>query len=406
MTPPITAARFSSQASATGSARIVGLESLRGLMALWVVLTHVLTASGIDTASWHGPLKLLGRGVDAVDVFVIMSGFVIWMLLDSANEGYLHFIVRRVFRLYPLYLVCLLASIPMMSLAVTALRALPWDAAHNADRLQIFADTAAHLPSHLAAHLTMLHGAVPDSWQPSAAYAILGQAWSISLEWQFYVLAPLLFALCLRRAGFAALALFALALHFLPFAPGSLMGQQSFLLPKLYLFVIGMASYLAWKHQDALPAAAINWLLPVGVLAAGVTRSLPLVIWAACFLAILAVHRGARGPLESIVARLLSLPAMRFIGEISYSLYLSHMVILYLLLYTLMPYAQSLGQAGHLASMLVGVPVLAVALSAVLHRWVELPGIAIGKRLAASLPSAQPGPSGGAILNTSVKESA
>ena len=70
----------------TSKKRINELESLRGVLALWVVVGHILPSAGIlDTAM--GPFKFLAKGELAVDVFIIMSGFFIFYLLDTAQEN-------------------------------------------------------------------------------------------------------------------------------------------------------------------------------------------------------------------------------------------------------------------------------------------------------------------------------
>jgi peptidoglycan/LPS O-acetylase OafA/YrhL len=169
--------------------KIQSIEGLRGILALWVVLSHTLAAAGLGT-HWRGPFAVLAVGGNAVDVFIIVSGFVIFYLLDTAHEGYVRFIWRRALRLYPVYLVCLLASLLVLPAAVQAFAAAPWPHPLNASRVQIAHNTMAFLPQQIAAHLAMVHSLIPDSLLPNANYAILGQAWSLSLEWQFYVLAP------------------------------------------------------------------------------------------------------------------------------------------------------------------------------------------------------------------------
>ena len=44
----------------------------------------------------------------------------------------------------------------------------------------------------IAAHLTMTHGLFPDGVLPDVWVGFLGAAWSLSTEWQFYLLALLI----------------------------------------------------------------------------------------------------------------------------------------------------------------------------------------------------------------------
>lgn len=49
----------------------------------------------------------------AVDVFIILSGFVIFYLLDHQHLSYRVFICRRFFRLAPLFFLVVLIAIPI-----------------------------------------------------------------------------------------------------------------------------------------------------------------------------------------------------------------------------------------------------------------------------------------------------
>jgi peptidoglycan/LPS O-acetylase OafA/YrhL len=56
----------------------------------------------------------------------------------------------------------------------------------------------------------MLHGAVPDVLVRNAPSAFLIPAWSVSLEWQFYLVAPLVYAWAVSARSYCRLGLCAL----------------------------------------------------------------------------------------------------------------------------------------------------------------------------------------------------
>jgi peptidoglycan/LPS O-acetylase OafA/YrhL len=78
-----------------GINRLRELDALRGLAAVLVVLFH-LTMGRVE---YNSILKL---GTTGVDLFFIISGFVIFMSLEKKPTG-IRFIINRVSRLYPAY---------------------------------------------------------------------------------------------------------------------------------------------------------------------------------------------------------------------------------------------------------------------------------------------------------------
>ena len=87
--------------------RIAGLDELRGLSILWVMICH-----GAVLWTWM-PLVLNGYGFHGVVLFFIISGYLITrILLDStAKEGYFTtFYINRLVRIWPLMLVALVVS--------------------------------------------------------------------------------------------------------------------------------------------------------------------------------------------------------------------------------------------------------------------------------------------------------
>jgi peptidoglycan/LPS O-acetylase OafA/YrhL len=311
--------------------RIDELESLRGLMSLWVIVNHVIPVAGFQTEHWPFPFRLLGEGTDAVEVFVILSGFVIFNLIDTAREPFRVFVARRFLRIFPVYFVCLIASIVTMDIAVDALQRFSWPHPLNAARLKIFEDSAAFFWPHVVAHVTMLHGMIPAEVLPSSAYAFIGQAWSVSLEWQFYLVAPLLFLVCDgKRYALRVLLLLATLIACLRWS-----ANPAFLPGKGVFFFLGIGSFFVWKMRavcsvwikdiccPALAFTAVTYLS---------TKSVSTAIWVMVFASILSIRSNNCGQIEGLIVKGLNLPIATFLGRISYSMYLTHMLVLYLTL--------------------------------------------------------------------------
>ncbi len=361
-------------ADTTGAApaapRIASIEGLRGILALWVLFSHVVSAAGLGD-DWTGLARVLYVGTHAVDAFVIVSGFVIFYLLDTAKEGYGRFLARRALRLYPVYLIALLVSAALLPATIAAYRAAPFPHPHNDYLVAIAEASWERLPAHMAAHLTMLHAMVPAWRLPHTNYAILTQGWSLSLEWQFYVLAPaLLWALL--RSRWTALAAIALAC-LLSLVPH---GGQGFLPHHVGGFATGIACYFVWRSQPRL-----GWplLLPAGVaLAFLVTESPALVVWSAVFLATLAPASLGAPALHAVLQ---SRPLLT-LGRWSYSIYLVHTIVLVPALALLTAGgAAALGPWGFLALLLALTLAGTLVLAALLYRYVEAPCIAFGRRM-------------------------
>jgi peptidoglycan/LPS O-acetylase OafA/YrhL len=347
------------------SQKVQALEGLRGFLAAWVILGHLS-----QTFDWHFPL--LNRNVLAVDVFILLSGFVIARLIDLRREPYGPYITRRALRLFPLYLVVLALSVPMLGIELTASSGLPFGADANSKRVWLAGEALAHLPAHLAVHLPLMQGLVPTKVMPGAPFTLIGQAWSMSLEWQFYLVAPLvMWSLGNRRRW--PLLLLATSVLLLP----QPYFDDAYLGAKILHFLVGICSYLALSR----PGERRMWLLSVGVLMAGavikdgITEVVPLAIWAIVLLSTFA----AAGGLLHLPARILGAPLAIHFGEMAYSLYLTHMIVFYLSLYALrMMHLGTLAlQAGVAALTLAGTYLLARAT----YLWVETPGIALGARL-------------------------
>lgn len=104
---------------------IASIDGLRAYLAWTVVITHIVWYTGAD-----GLLPILTRvrwgGACAVQVFIILSGFVLTHLIIGQKENYGRYITRRSFRIFPVYLICLAAGVVCSKLYSDTILTLPW----------------------------------------------------------------------------------------------------------------------------------------------------------------------------------------------------------------------------------------------------------------------------------------
>jgi peptidoglycan/LPS O-acetylase OafA/YrhL len=354
------------------------LDVVRGLMAWWVVVGHVLAFAGFQENNVPSVIAVVMHGAYAVNIFMMMSGFVIAKLLADKNESYKVFITRRLLRIYPVFFVALAVAIlvrPLyMHILLDSRAPLPWhyeriwDAENN------------HFWPHILAHWSMLYGVIPESTLRYAGIALLGPAWSMTIEFQYYLVAPLLIFTARRFGTKGWITLIVVAGLVSEVFGATLQGNFPTSLPTfLPLFLAGMTSYLIYaktKEQEAKVPADI--LLAGAPLLYLVTGSVPATIWAVAMALILA---NGDSPVVSRMKSLLNRPSLLFLGKISYSTYLIHYPILWL--------AKALVAcvALHANPFVVALALFALTTpatlgaSALLYHFVEKPGIDFGRRL-------------------------
>lgn len=386
-----------SRARAGGGDRLQAIEGLRAYLALWVVVGHVLWAAGFKKEDFSGVALLIRTPEFAVDVFIIVSGFVIFLALDAKRDGYFQFVLRRFCRLFPLFILLFFVAIPVSTITM-------WNATHASQYLTP-ADMKfdqmltwwENLHWHVPLHLVMLHGAIPEKLLPGAPGAFLIPAWSVSLEWQFYLVAPLAFACATSPRWLLRLALLAIcaAMLFVDYGDIDSVAYGAALPFHVEYFFIGGASYFLYKRRamfdrpDVWFGLACALAGSIYLLRGLITWSpIPTLLWLA-FLGLILEQPSSRA--RRVLSPLFTNPVAQFLGRISYSVYLSHMLIISVVQYVLLNAAPELSQNGHLAILLAATIGVTLPVSIALHRHVELPGIAFGRKVAG-------GPSEGRVV--------
>ncbi len=317
--------------------RFRGIEGLRAWLACIVMVHHVIWFSGLSQRFLQ--LKVFNAlGYYAVSVFIIISGFVITHLLLEKQERYVPYLTRRFLRIYPVYLVCLVAGIFTSYLAFNTFLDHPWGAFPASGQMaaQLQSLRGGELVPQILAHLTMLHGAVPNAVLRDSPYMFLAPAWSLSLEWQFYLIAPLVLACMKNQASRILVASIALVLYCA--YQKSLLGQFSLpsLLPGAFpYFAAGIGTRLLINRLPTFtvyPAASMIALCAFAILD---TDLVPFVAWIT-FVSVMLIEQ-PRDAMTAMIRRAFdaafdSQPA-RWMGARSYPVYLAHVPVFQVIAY-------------------------------------------------------------------------
>ncbi|MDF1690581.1 MAG: acyltransferase [Cycloclasticus sp.] len=364
--------------------KLVGLEGLRGLMSLWVVLSHAVTIAALPVYKAHGVGLLLANGGFAVDVFIILSGFVIALLITERREQFSVYLCRRAFRLFPVYLVAFVLSILAFDISVQFLNSLPWDHPKTAVRLSIFEESMEMFSYHIPAHLLLLHGMIPESVLPATNYAFMGQAWSLSLEWQFYLVAPFLVALMFKYSNLRLLVLCGVFAISEP-AFRIIFGHWNFIFASSFLFLFGIFSYKLYRGfregsvSEKEYVSIFLFVCGVVIVDKAVLRgwlyAIPVLIWmATLFSETLTAGR------FKIVKKINNSRVALFLGRVSYSIYCIHMVVMYVWGYFLVVVIGVESHYVYAFSVLILSFATTLIASKYLYNFVEAPFIKLAKR--------------------------
>lgn len=364
------------------------IVGLRAWLALWVAIGHGLELSGFLRRT-NPVLKFLLDGHAAVVVFMIVSGFVITNLILTKQEAYPQYITRRFFRLFPAYFVCCIFGFLLAGPWLTVVRDVPWQHAagwadYSRSIFELNDQVKNNFLPHFLLHLTMLHGLVPAEILNRSAMTFVPAAWSISLEWQFYLIAPLAIGSLGRTWRLFAVVAAAFLILFL-YKHGVLGTYQiaASIAGETPYFALGIASRLAFEPLSRLKVspvliAALGVFIAYGLL----SEPLQIVVWI-IFFSFMLWHKQAAFP-GSLFRLLTTSRPLLVLGEASYSLYLVHRLVQVALawaslgLVTMTPWTM-------LAIQMIAIAV-AIPLSLLLYTYVERPGIRIGSMLAKALP--------------------
>lgn len=298
------------------------IDGLRAIAILFVLL-------------FHGGLKLFPSGFIGVDIFFVISGFLITTIIHTSLQNnrfsFTEFYSRRLWRLQPV-LLCLI----VLTSLVTLFFYLPDDLMHyfkSARKTTLFISN------------TFFERVTTDYFSANNNQLPLLHTWSLSIEWQCYLLLPIALYLLYRVFGKSHMSrvIYLLTLLFLVASlycsshyPGKTYYQ---VLSRIFEFLIGscvaLSAHRIVLNKYFLELISVSAIITLFYIA---TRSDINVGFPNGYAVVLCIATGALLALgqqsrQSLSTRLLSVKPVVFIGLISYSLYIWHWPVFVLIRY-------------------------------------------------------------------------
>jgi peptidoglycan/LPS O-acetylase OafA/YrhL len=293
---------------------LLALTGIRGIAAWFVVLYHMRLSLAPNIP--EVATAILARGYLAVDLFFMLSGFVLWLNYgERIRTGGIReipgFLTRRIARIWPLhaFMLCVAIAFALLLLALGKDVGASW--------------------SELPLHFLLLHG-----WGFTNQLSWNDPSWSISVEFAAYLLFPCLSLIVdWEKLSAAALSLLLVALAILLhqlMASGGAVSLNDFIpnlgiIRALVEFTMGTilcGLWLHWRHgRRAAILITLSLFLCFLILKGSSmpeTAVAPGVL-AALLLLVAATSEGRFNPLSS--------GPIHYLGLISYSTYLVHFLL-------------------------------------------------------------------------------
>ena len=347
-----------------GQSRYASVDGLRGYLAFGVFVHHMaITWAFLHTGVFNVPeSKFYAQiGLASVALFFMITGFLFWgrLLKQGRQFDWQAFAVSRVFRLYPLYL-------PLMLLVIVSVFYIQgWT----------LKDTPLEVASQILAWLLFER---PDINQyPQTGMLISNVTWTLSYEVFFYLALPLFGMVFVYRKNWKQAVLCLLGIYALYQVVG---WEHSLKKHILMSFLGGIAAaywvrrpqWVAWGQTRLAACIALMLLVVVLFMFRKSFATAPLLLLTA-FFCIVASGNTLFGAL--------TLRSIRWMGEISYSTYLLHGLLIWLLMHRLPVVMQwDIQQPLVFVALAAVASSLLIVISSLTFLFIEQPGMLAGKK--------------------------
>ncbi|MDR9854416.1 acyltransferase [Paenibacillus sp. VCA1] len=315
--------------TSTKKGDLPALTGVRALAALWVVLFHFsdLIVSLVPGLKWLMPF--FEKGWLGVNVFFVLSGFIITYNYQAYFSKfdihkYKRFLGLRLARIYPVYIFSLLLMVLMF-------------AAASVLHVELNKQGDYSLAGFIA-YIFMVQG-----WADSGWYPWNGPAWSVSAEWFAYIGFPVVLLLVNKmKTNTQAIAamgvVFMIGFGLSETRVLQVLTTYDFenIVNVITCFTAGSLAYVIFQKNGWRRGKwnGICLLLLVFFVGTAVFFS-SLTSFSTVFIPFLILGL-AYG--RNIISKCLASPVIVYLGKISYSVYLLHMIVKFFVLGTVMKY--------------------------------------------------------------------
>lgn len=352
---------------------VVVIQYLRGLAAVLVVYAHLDTQISRISADLHLPYASIG--IWGVDIFFVISGFIMYVVAIESDVGPGHFLIRRAIRIVPLYWLLTALIVAGAYVAPTMLSSTRLDAGHI-------------LASFL--FLPWRNPAYEGYWP------VLIPGWTLNYEMYFYAAVALGLLAPRRLRGILTSVIVIGVLAAVQLSASS--GPVSFYGNDVVIeFLLGLLLghlFLKMKPLGArsglilicLSVCLVVWMAEMQSVPRSVAYGIPAAI----------IVLGSL-QLEGMAKRAIVRPAMH-LGDLSYSLYLTHVIALPMMTAVFIKLGAQYGFVSAASYPLVAF-LWALALASLVHLAIEKPltrklRVAVGDGARPEPAHASPAPRG------------
>lgn len=349
----------------SGESRYASIDGLRGYLAFGVfvhhsVITWIFLRTGVIEFPPSNFYSMLGQG--SVALFFMITGFLFWsrLLTQGRQHDWLAFGISRVFRLYPLYL-------PLMVIVfVTVFYLQNWE----------LKEPGTELLKQILAWLTFDRPDINQYHQ--TGMLISNVTWTLAYEVFFYLALPLAALVFVYRGNWLQVMLCLIGIY----ALYQIVGWEHSLKKHFLASFLGGIAAAYWVRRPALVAWSKSRLATIIALLALIIaftafnrafKTAPLFLLS-LFFVIVASGNNLFGALKP--------RSIRWLGEISYSTYLLHGFVLWMMVQRLpLILHVDAREAWVYLPLLAVCTCLLILISSATFLFIELPGMAAGKKV-------------------------